>query len=163
MSAEGVEVSIVFKPAIVERGKVNKPVPLKAHVAELNHFGVNEIYGSCCTHWSKHENADGTPMIANVFAISSDDWTNLKSKVRGAFGFREWVGTKYPELDLPNGLIMGPISRSPIEDMPVLIRELVGKKYRAYQTGDSLDCSIDPNRVNIESSPDGTIIGFWFG
>jgi len=163
VSVEAIEINIIYKPAIVEQNKANKPVPLQAHVAELNHFGVSEIYGSCSTNWSTHENADGAPMIANVFAIASSDWTSLKNKVSGAFGFREWLGTNYPELNLPDGLVLGPICRSPIEDMPVLIKELIGKKCRYYQSGDSLDRSRDPNRVNIESNSDGTIVGFWIG
>jgi len=163
VSVEGIEINVVYKPAIMQQEKSTRPVPIEAHVAELNHFGVNTIYGKCSTSWPNLVGPDSAPLTANVFAIASSDWISLQNRLSGAYGFREWLGSDYPELNLPEGLQLGPTVRSPIEDIPVLIRELIGRKYRAYQTGDSLDLSRDPKRVNIESNPDGTIVGLWIG
>ena len=46
---------------------------------------------------------------------------------------------------------------------PALIRDLIGRTARVYQTGDALTEDYRPERVNIELNTNQEIVDIWFG
>lgn len=46
---------------------------------------------------------------------------------------------------------------------PTLISEIVGHPLRVYKTGDAITKDFRPDRVNIETDTEGTIVNVWFG
>lgn len=160
---ENNEIAIIYKPAGTERNGVSKQTPLSVHAAELAHFGIDQIHASCTTTSPSSTLSNGNLVPVNVFVVPIALWEDLQQRIGGTFGFKHWHGSPYPDLELDDNLSVRQLDRTDVGDTPVLIRDLIGRQYRAYKINDSLDRSRNPDRVNIESDSDGKILGIWIG
>lgn len=157
------EIAIIYKPAGTDRDGVAKTIPLSVHAAELTHFGIDQIHSSCTTTSPHGLLSTGQPMRLNVFIVPVEVWDHLQRRIGGTFGFRHWQGSPFPDLELEDNMVVRQLDRTDIADTPVLIRDLIGRRYRAYKTNDGIDRNRNPDRVNIESDADGIILGIWIG
>ena len=147
-----------------------RPRPLDHDEALLKQHGVREICAS--------RNVPGPDLVpaccgcptgqVNAFAISAQDWQELRDGIVGTLGFDLWVGAPFPALGWDEGCTiepepLPPAARATPGNAPVLVRELIGRLCRCYRRGSALTLDFRPERVNIEKDDDERIVRIWFG
>lgn len=104
----------------------------------------------------------------NAYEITEEGYRRLMSGIVGPQGFHLCEGSQPAKTEAtrsPKSVAeILPISGiGSVGNIPVLVRELIGRPVRLYTTGDALTSDWRPDRVNIEQSKAGVIVDVWFG
>lgn len=112
----------------------------------------------------------------NAFKLTPEGFKILMEGFSGPMGYRECPeageleaaetaesseSDDAGEVTLPALLVSSRVSS--VTNNPVLVRELIGRPFRPYLTGEALTKDFIPDRVNVEYSDRGCIVDIWFG
>ncbi|GAB1720466.1 MAG: hypothetical protein NTAFB09_21970 [Nitrosospira sp.] len=99
----------------------------------------------------------------NSYEITERGWFLLNRGFVGNLGFEKCSADGEMKTEDSTEVNIGKIIGECTKSNPIFVRELIAHSIRVYKTGDTLTRDWQPDRVNIETNMDRTIINIWFG